>query len=189
MGKPETKPQEAALDQKGRQRSVIFYILILFIAAFLLLLLTLVMERRANAESMSNLNQSLTGLRESVSAMHSAQDLYESNQQLQDQITQLEQQLQTAQGEKQELQRSLEQQTARAESGEEERDRLVRAMDLFWQIDEAYVRGRKQLCMELIEKLEAGQLSSALPRESTTENDRYSPLERYHEIHSALYPQ
>ena len=69
-------------------------------------------------------------------------------------------------------------------------EKLIQAMDLFWQIDEAYVRGRYSLCRELIgrmEDLSAGSaLKEYLPTESTTDNDRFSPADRYQEIYDAV---
>ena len=66
-------------------------------------------------------------------------------------------------------------------------EHLIRAMDLFWQIDEAYVLGRYSLCRTLIQALEEGGLSSYLPQESITDNGRFSPADRYQEIRDALY--
>ena len=69
-------------------------------------------------------------------------------------------------------------------------DRLTRAMDLFWQIDEAYVRGRYTLCRQLIAQMEdttaGAALKEALPTVSTTDNDRFSPADRYQEIYDAV---
>ena len=60
------------------------------------------------------------------------------------------------------------------------------AMDWFWQIDEAYVRGRLSLCRSLIQNLESAGLVDYLPRQSATANDRFSPYDRYQEIKSLL---
>ena len=62
----------------------------------------------------------------------------------------------------------------------------AQAMDFFWQIDEAYVRGRYSLCRELIASLENGRLTAYLPKESATDTDRFSPYDRYQEIYEAL---
>ena len=69
--------------------------------------------------------------------------------------------------------------------------RTKEAMDYFWQIDEAYVRGRYSLCRDLIAVLEdtsSGEapLKSYLPQESYTDNGRFSPADRYQEIWDAL---
>ena len=68
-----------------------------------------------------------------------------------------------------------------------ELDKTIRALDLFWQIDEAYVRGRYSLCRQLIAGLQEQELAEYLPKESTTDNDRFSPADRYQEIYAALY--
>ena len=80
--------QVQASQARNRQRSVIFYISIMFIAAFLLLSMSLVQERRQHSENLENLedlNQSISGLKDSVSAMQSVQQLYEQNAALNEQ--------------------------------------------------------------------------------------------------------
>jgi len=59
-------------------------------------------------------------------------------------------------------------------------------MDWFWQIDEAYVRGRTNLCRELIASFEAAGLVDTLPQENTTGTERFSPADRYQEIRDAV---
>ena len=61
------------------------------------------------------------------------------------------------------------------------------AMDWFWQLDEAFVRGRYNLCRELIQALQTDQLIIYLPEESITDNGRFSPYDRYREIYDAVY--
>ena len=65
-------------------------------------------------------------------------------------------------------------------------DSTQRAMDWFWQIDEAYVRSRWTLCRQLIDSLEEAGLVDYLPKESTTDNDRFSPYDRFQEIKEAV---
>ena len=55
------------------------------------------------------------------------------------------------------------------------------------QIDEAYAKGRYSLCRSLIQNLQSAGLAEYLPKESTTDNDRFSPYDRYQEIYDALY--
>ena len=61
------------------------------------------------------------------------------------------------------------------------------AMDWFWQINEAYVRGRYSSCRELINRLNTSGLTEFLPKDSITANGRFSPYDRYQEIRDALY--
>lgn len=172
-----------ARQQRKRQRSVVFYIGILFAAAFLLLAMSFAMERRQNAEDMDDLNQSLTGLKDSVSAMQSVQNLYEENTALLERVAELEEDLARAEEQRNYL-------ADKVESQEAEKDVLqksVQALDWFWQINEAYVRGRYTTARNLIAQLEESGLVENLPRVSITENGRFSPYDRYQEIHDTLY--
>lgn len=172
-----------ARQQRKRQRSVVFYIGILFAAAFLLLAMSFAMERRQNAEDMDDLNQSLTGLKDSVSAMQSVQNLYEENTALLERVAELEEDLARAEEQRNYLADKVESQEA--EKGVLQNS--VQALDWFWQINEAYVRGRYTTARNLIAQLEESGLVENLPRVSITENGRFSPYDRYQEIHDALY--
>ena len=172
-----------ARQQRKRQRSVVFYIGILFAAAFLLLAMSFAMERRQNAEDMDDLNQSLTGLKDSVSAMQSVQNLYEENTALLERVAELEEDLARAEEQRNYLADKVESQEA--EKGVLQKS--VQALDWFWQINEAYVRGRYTTARNLIAQLEESGLVENLPRVSITENGRFSPYDRYQEIHDALY--
>lgn len=156
-------------------RSVLVYLIILFIAAIILLLLAFFMQQRNN-------EQTINGLKQSVSTMQSVQDLYDENAALKEQLEQLEEEAQAQQSELDQLNlqnRSLQQQAESLES-------TAQAMDWFWQINEAYVRGRYALARELIEQMGA-ELPQYLPMVSITNNERFSPYDRYQEIYDALY--
>lgn len=183
MSKPESENQErghlqhAAEHEKPQKRNpVLLYLTILFAAAFLLLLMSLLMQRRANQEAMANLQQT------SNSAAQSLENTIRQNEALTKQVEDLEQAV------------SQNQQTIREQEDrlDEQEDQLYaltqasQAMDWFWQINEAYVRGRYGLARSLIQDM-GEQLPLALPRESVTDNDRFSPYDRYQEIYNALY--
>lgn len=181
----QSQPGRRSSQQKNRQRSVIFYIAILFVAAFILLFLSFMMERRQNAANLDDLNQSLTGLKDSVSAMQKVEQLYEENASLKERVDELEKQLAEANEQLDVLPDIISHQEQVLENTKE-------AMDWFWQIDEAYVRGRYTLCRNLIQVMEdnsngATPLKEYLPTESYTDNDRFSPADRYQEIYDALY--
>ena len=193
----EDKPQEEAApqnkgktsrplsrgQQRRRQRSVFQYIAILFAAAFVLLLFTFLMEKRKNDLMLQQNEEQISDLQQSVSATQTLENMYNENLSLKDQVSQLEEQVAQLESQLEEMQDSLAGLTAQQES-------LTRAMDLFWQLDEAYVRGRYSLCRDLMEQLEdassGAPLTQYLPTESTTDNDRFSPYDRYQEIKEAL---
>jgi len=98
---------------------------------------------------------------------------------LQNTISQLEE-------ENNRLQNELITESQAAEAYRQDLAATVRVMDLFWQIDEAYVLNRDTRCRELIRILESESLAGVLPTTSTTDNGRFSPYDRYAEICEAL---
>lgn len=161
--------------QQRRRSSVFRYITVLFAAAFILLLYTFMMERRQS-------QQQIDDLRQSASATKTLQGLLDENSllkikidELGEQVKELKRQLAAAQTDQSEAETQLQVQ-----------ERAVQAMHWFWQIDEAYVRGRNKLCRELIQSLEDAGLQNDLPRENFTQNDRFSPYDRYLEIRGRL---
>ena len=180
---PESGPPQrrsSRSQQKRRQRSVFQYITILFAAAFVLLLFTFIMERRQNELLQQENQEQIDNLQQSVTAVQSLDNLYKENEALRDRVDELEQQLQTAVQDLQSEKTTLLQQL-------EGKEKALQAMDWFWQIDEAYVKGRYSLCRSLIQNLQSAGLVEYLPKESTTENDRFSPYDRYQEIYENLY--
>lgn len=166
--------------QRRRQRSVFQYVAILFGAAFLLLLVTFLMERRQYEQIQEENQEQIDDLRQSVSAVQSLEELYSENAALREQVDELETQLEQSQEQAGNLAQANEALSLQLE-------RTGQAMDWCWQIDEAYVRGRYSLCRDLMENLEEAGLAVYLPRESITDNGRYSPHDRYQEIRDALY--
>lgn len=178
MEKPLTRGQ-----QKRRERSVFQYIAILFAAAFLLLLFTFVMEKRQHALLQEQSEEQIDDLQQSVSAVQSLSKLYEENAALKEKVEELENQLTEMENSQTNLESMLSTLTIRMEKTQE-------AMDWFWQLDEAFVRGRHNLCRDIIATMEDVTYGSALkeylPRESATNNGRFSPYDRYQEIYDAV---
>ena len=165
--------------QKRRQRSVFQYIAIMFAAAFLLLLFTFVMEKRQYEQLQQENQEQIDNLQQSVTAVQSLQNLYDQNAALKDQVAELKDEVERLEQEKKQANATLRQQMDKLAD-------TAAAMDWFWQIDEAYVRGRTSLCRSLIQNLEAAGLESSLPTQSITDTDRFSPYHRYLEIKEAL---
>ena len=169
--------RQADRTKPNSKRSVTSYLLILFAAAIVLLLLAYLMQQRSTSE------QALSGLQQSISAMQNAQEVYEENGALKEQIAQLEDQIRLMQ-DKMDRQEG---QNAALNQQLEDLKKSTQALDWFWQINEAYVRGRHSLCNELIDLMNASGLTEYLPRESITDNERFSPYDRYQEIYDALH--
>ena len=182
---PEKKPEHS---HKHRQKSVFQYITILFAAAFVLLLYTFMMERRQNDILQQQSNDKLNQLQQqSISAVQSLDNLYKENKELKQSVDYLQEQV--AQLEQEKL--KLDQDLAAAQDTNQWQQRSAEAMDWFWQVDEAYVRGKYSLCRTLMRHLEdtgdGDPLKNYLPQESATKNGRFSPYHRYEEIYHALH--
>ena len=172
--------RQADRAKAGSKHSVLTYMTIMFVAAFVLLLLAYFMQHRSNEEA-------IDGLKDSMTAMQTAQQVYEENSALKDQVNQLEEQIQSMQNEIAGLERSNSLLQGENESLVYASESTAQAMDWFWQINEAFVRGRNSLALELIEQINTAGLVEYLPKESITNNGRFSPYERYLEIYNTLH--
>lgn len=161
--------------QRRQQRSVFQYITIMFAAAFVLLLFTYMMERRQYELIQEQNREQIDDLQQTVSSVQSLQGLYDENEALKERVTQLEEELEMTNSQLDQFAGAITEQRHILEM-------TCRALDYFWQIDEAYVRDRTTLCRDLIRELEDNQLAKFLPRDSATDNDRFSPYDRYMEI-------
>lgn len=166
---------DAEHEKPAKRNPVLFYLMILFAAAFVLLLMSFLMQRRANQEAIDNLQQT------SNSATQSLENTIRQNEELTKQV----EDLQTAATEHQQTIRAQEQELKDLEAENEVLTKSTQALDWFWQINEAYVRGRYSLARELIEEM-GTELPQYLPQESATDNDRFSPYDRYQEIYEVL---
>ena len=166
---------DAEHERPHKRNSVLFYLVILFAAAFLLLLMSYFAQQRDR----DNLEQTSNSAVQTLTQILQERDqLKAENETLEAQLTDLERQLADAQSEAEGAQDA-------AAEAVREANLTAQAMDFFWQIDEAYVRGRYSLCRELIASLENGRLTAYLPKESATDTDRFSPYDRYQEIYEA----
>ena len=180
---PAAPKRQRTSPQQRRQQSAMRYIAILFAAAFVLLLFTFLMERRQTEAIMQENQAQIEDLQQSVSAVQSLKNLYAENDALKEQIAQLEEKTSRLETEKNTLSghvTNVELNLANAKKG-------LQAMDWFWQIDEAYAKGKYALCRSLIKSLDEAELTAYLPTESITDNGRFSPADRLAEIRDVLY--
>ena len=165
---PASGDKDRRSHHRRRRQSVVQYIAVLFAAAFVLLGMSYVMEKRQNAQEVDDLKK------QSNSAMQSVEVLIQENEDLKQQVDDLKRQLE--QTESAHLQ--SEEELTRAQS---DAANTAAALDWFWQIDEAYVKSKWSLCRKLIQTMPEG-LADYLPQESVTDNGRFSPADRYAEI-------
>ena len=180
---PAAPKRQRTSPQQRRQQSAMRYIAILFAAAFVLLLLTFLMERRQTEAIMQENQAQIEDLQQSVSAVQSLKNLYAENEALKEQIAELETKNSRLETEKNTLSGYL----TNVELTLDKAKQGLNAMDWFWQIDEAYAKGRYSLCRSLITSLDEAGLTEYLPKESITDNDRFSPYDRLAEIREIVY--
>ena len=180
---PAAPKRQRTSPQQRRQQSAMRYIAILFAAAFVLLLFTYLMERRQNETIMQENQEQIEDLQQSVSAIQSLKNLYAENDALKEQVAELESKNSRLETEK----NTLSGYVTNVELILDKSKKGLEAMDWFWQIDEAYAKGRYSLCRSLITSLDEAGLTEYLPKESITDNDRFSPYDRLAEIREIVY--
>lgn len=170
---------EAEHTKPKSSHSVVSYIAILFAAAFLLLLLSYLMQQRNNAEVIS-------GLTDSVSAMQTLDNLIQENKQLEEQVTALEENADVQQ-------QSLDAAKAREDILQRENEELrkqTQALDYLREIQRLYALQSYRKAREVISAFEEAGLVPYLPTQATYQTekqDRPSPAETYANIYEALF--
>ena len=164
---PSSGDKDRRSHHRRRRQSVVQYIAVLFAAAFVLLGMSYVMEKRQNAQEVDDLKK------QSNSAMQSVEVLIQENEDLKQQVDDLKRQLEQTESAHLQSEEGL----TRAQSDAAN----TAALDWFWQIDEAYVKNKWSLCRSLMQDMPEG-LAAYLPQESVTDNGRFSPADRYAEI-------
>ncbi len=163
------KQPEAKPGPQKSEKSVVRYLTVLFAAAFVLLLITFVMENRQHQLELSESQEQIETLdQKSKSAVQSLQNVIDENKELKAEKDQWE----------------LRREELEAQVGQQ--DKSLEAMDWLWQISEAYGKRRYTYARELIAAMEEKQLVDCLPKESTTGNDSMSPYDRYMDIRDRL---
>ena len=160
----------------GGKKPVIVYIFVLFIVAFLLMALSLLVHQRSNAEALGQLQGSAT-------AMQEVQDLQEQVLQLQKELAEVREQLEQEQ-------EAVE--TEKAASGAllTERDSLeaqVTALTALYQLQQYYAARDLEACEAQISELESGALLDSLDAVSRERDWSVTPpSERYQELKEAV---
>lgn len=152
---------------KTGNKPVVVYIMVLFIAAFLLMALSFLMHQRSNTEVVGELKSSVSTLQEI--------------QELQDQVILLQKELEETKEAADAFQDANETSRNQAAHLEHMLEETQEALDWFWQLNEAYVQEDLDRCRALVESGISSQapLSDYLPQDS-------GAAERYQEILRAL---
>ena len=159
--------------KKSSQQPVLVYIMILFIAAFLLMALSSLMQQRSNDEAFGKLEHSLSNM--------------QTIQAHQEQIIDLQKQLKTAEEEQDALLTEIEALEAALaeEKGETAAEQLrAHAMLGLYNLQQNYLNLEYDACMEIINYMEENDLVGLLPTKAI--DDATSPAVRYGQLKEAL---
>lgn len=176
MNPEEMTPQEtptAQSEKKAKNQHVIIYIMVLFIAAFLLMTLSSLMQQRSNDEAFGKLETSLSNM--------------QAVQANQDQIIELQRQLSAAGKEQDKLLEEIASLEGRIEDDKvavEQEQRRTQAMLGLYNLQQNYLTQEYDACMEILQYMEDNQLVALLPKEAI--DDATSPSVRYGQLKEAL---
>lgn len=163
---PEESGQNAPGDPGGGKKPVLVYIMVLFIAAFLLMALSFMAHQRSNTRALGQLQNS-------VSAMRDVQDL-------QKQVIDLQNELNEAQAAADAFQDANEASRNQVSHLEHLLERTREIAEQFWQLEEAYREEDFPRCRSILEAME--QNSEDPPEQYLTQ----AMAERYQEIAAAI---
>ena len=168
-GAAENTPEEASA---GRKKPVLTYILILFIAAFLLMAMSFAMHQRRNAELVGELQE------RSVSTM---QELQAS----QDQVLALQGELRAAQKEQEALEKSTAEERAAQQQRLDAQQLQIDALTSLYSLQQAYSARDLDACKTILQSMEAGGIQSALAQITAREGIT-PPAQRYLQLKEAI---
>ncbi len=184
---PPDKPSKPSSRKRSSKRKapVFTYLIILFLAAFILLAMSYFMQQR----KLEGMDESLAGLKESVSAMQGIQSLQEENDQLRTQVEELQQQVEALTQERDELEASRD----TYKEGWEQSAYQAIALNWLREIQSLYEKQYYRYARPLIQEFEAYGLAQYLPTTpilSTEVSDLTieAASDTYQRIVAALYP-
>lgn len=170
----EVQPQEADKQSAGK-KPVVIYIMILFIAAFLLMALSFLMHQRSNTEALGELQNSVT-------AMQEVQASQEKIIALQEQLSQLEKELDS---QKDACEAALADAKAWQERSEDA-GKTLEAMTSLYCLQQEYSARHYETCRELIQDMEENGYPALLPKSVFADSGVTPPSERYVELKEAV---
>lgn len=174
QNKPEDSLQHAAEHEKPAKRNpVLLYLMILFAAAFLLLLMSFLMQHRANQEAMNHLEET------SNSAVESLENKLKENEELKAQVAQLEEETET-------LTQQAEEQAAQAQAQQEELESVLQALTELNTLRGLYNQGRYSDARDFLAQQEmTADNTYAIEEALTLYNTKYATPEQL-EVYNPL---
>lgn len=164
-GEQPVQPQQEA--SQGGRKPVVVYIMILFIVAFLLMAISLIMHQRSNSEAVGALQNSVSALQEIQAA--------------QDQNLHLQEELDEAKAQISDLQKQLE----AAKTVQDSADRSRAALEALYTLQQQYAAGDYAACKATLAAMEEAGDPDLLPTESKSDGV-IAPAQRYQQFKEAL---
>ncbi len=162
----------------GRKSPVLFYLVILFAIAFLLMLMAYFMQQRVNQQTQSDLNEQTQSYQSAVATLDS---ILEENERLKEEVNDLQEALDESQSQGQDQDE--------ARQALEESQAQLDAVTKLNQLRALYNAGSYSQCRALLAQWEAeapGQVEAGLTQYRATltpeELENYDPLEAWHNL-------
>lgn len=159
-------PNETLETHETGKKPVIVYILILFLAAFLLMFLSLLAHQRSNSEALGKLQSSMTAIQEIQATQEQIIDL-------QAQVDTLEQALDEAEAE-----------AARKDETLAASEREMEALLALYRLQQEYLSGDVDSCKLTLQEISDNELAELLP--NTAPEGVTPPSQRYQELKEAV---
>lgn len=159
-GSPVPEPPEDKTPPE--KKPVVIYILILFIAAFLLMGLSLLMHQRSNTEAIGQLNDSIAAMKDAQGAAERVIRLQEELEDTKERLAEFEDAAETARNQ--------------ASLAEYNLERTQEAMDWFWQLDHAYLLEDLEMCGTILDAMNQNQESPMKDYLSGKAAERYEEI-------------
>lgn len=159
-------PSQAPKVQETGKKPVIIYILILFLAAFLLMFLSLLSHQRSNTEALGKLQSSMTAIQEI--------------QATQEQVIDLQERLNAAEQALEDLQSESARKEEDIDALENENDALL----ALYNLQQEYLTGNLDGCKLTLQEISDNGLAELLP--NTAPEGITPPAQRYQELKEAI---
>lgn len=159
-------PSQASEVQENGKKPVIIYILILFLAAFLLMFLSLLSHQRSNTEALGKLQSSMTAIQEI--------------QATQEQVIDLQQRLDDTEKALEEAQEASEEKDTDITELEKESDALL----ALYCLQQEYLSGNLEGCKLTLQEISDQGLAELLP--DTVPEGITAPSQRFEELKDAI---
>lgn len=162
-------PESPEDNAPAGKKPVVIYILVLFLAAFLLMGMSLLMHQRSNTEAIGQLNDSIAAIKDAQTATDRVIQLQEELDETRELLAEFEDAAETARNQ--------------ASLADYNLERTQEAMDWFWQLDHYYLLQDMEMCATILDAMNQNKES---PMEEYLSG---KAVERYEEICAALQGQ